>query len=59
MGAWTFVAPEIESVMESLGAKQTRLRYAGRPAAASPATGLFKRHVKEQNKLVNEALTLS
>jgi 2-oxoglutarate dehydrogenase E1 component len=59
MGAWTFVAPEIESVMEGLGSKQARLRYAGRPAAASPATGLFKRHVKEQNKLVNEALTLS
>jgi 2-oxoglutarate dehydrogenase E1 component len=45
--------------MESLGSKQARVRYIGRPAAASPATGLFKRHVKEQNKLVNEALTLS
>ncbi len=59
MGPWTHVMPEIESVMESLGSKQVRVRYAGRPAAASPATGLFKRHVKEQNKLVNEALTLS
>ncbi|GAB2178094.1 2-oxoglutarate dehydrogenase E1 component [Dongia sp. agr-C8] len=59
MGAWTHVMPEIESVMESLGSKQSRVRYVGRPAAASPATGLFKRHVKEQNKLVNEALTLS
>jgi 2-oxoglutarate dehydrogenase E1 component len=59
MGAWTHVMPEIESVMEGLGAKQARLRYAGRPAAASPATGLFKRHLKEQSKLVNEALTLS
>ena len=59
MGPWTHVMPEIESVMEGLGSKQARLRYAGRPAAASPATGLFKRHVKEQNKLVNEALTLS
>jgi 2-oxoglutarate dehydrogenase E1 component len=59
MGPWSFVAPEIETVMESLGSKQVRVRYAGRPAAASPATGLFKRHVKEQNKLVNEALTLS
>jgi 2-oxoglutarate dehydrogenase E1 component len=58
MGAWTFVMPEIELVLESLGAKPTRLRYVGRPAAASPATGLFKRHVKEQNKLVNEALTI-
>jgi 2-oxoglutarate dehydrogenase E1 component len=57
MGAWTFIMPEIEAVMESMGSKQARLKYAGRPAAASPATGLFKRHVKEQNKLVNEALT--
>jgi 2-oxoglutarate dehydrogenase E1 component len=59
MGAWFFVAPEIEAVMESIGSKQNRLRYVGRPAAASPATGLFKRHVKEQTKLVNEALTLA
>ncbi|HVO04550.1 MAG TPA: 2-oxoglutarate dehydrogenase E1 component [Candidatus Cybelea sp.] len=58
MGPWTFVAPEIEAVLEGLGSKQGRLRYIGRPAAASPATGLFKRHVKEQNKLVNEALTI-
>jgi 2-oxoglutarate dehydrogenase E1 component len=58
MGAWFFVAPEIEAVMEALGSKQSRVRYAGRPAAASPATGLFKRHVKEQNKLVSDALTI-
>jgi 2-oxoglutarate dehydrogenase E1 component len=58
MGAWTFVMPEIEAVMDSMGSKQARVGYAGRPAAASPATGLFKRHVKEQNKLVNEALTI-
>jgi len=58
MGAWFFVAPEIETVMEQLGSKQARVKYAGRPAAASPATGLFKRHVKEQNKLVSEALTI-
>ena len=44
--------------MESLGSKQARVRYVGRPSAASPATGLFKRHVKEQNKLVSEALTI-
>jgi 2-oxoglutarate dehydrogenase E1 component len=58
MGSWFFVAPEIETVMEQIGSKQSRVKYAGRPAAASPATGLFKRHVKEQNKLVNEALTI-
>jgi 2-oxoglutarate dehydrogenase E1 component len=58
MGSWYFVASEIEAVMEQIGSKQARLKYAGRPAAASPATGLFKRHIKEQNKLVSEALTI-
>ena len=58
MGGWSSVMPEIETVMEVLRFPQARLKYAGRPAAASPATGLFKRHVKEQAKLVNEALTV-
>ncbi|MES1152252.1 MAG: hypothetical protein ABUL54_10180 [Dongia sp.] len=48
----------METVLEQLGSSQARVKYAGRPAAASPATGLFKRHVKEQNKLVSEALTI-
>jgi len=58
MGAWTFVMPEIESVMESVGHRQARLIYAGRPASASPATGLLRRHLQEQAKLVDQALTL-
>ncbi len=57
MGAWTFVIPEVETVMSGLGLKQQRLRYVGRKAAASPATGLFRRHVKEQAALVNEVLS--
>jgi 2-oxoglutarate dehydrogenase E1 component len=58
MGGWSSVMPEIEPVMEVLGLKQARVKYVGRPAAASPATGLLRRHVKEQTKLVNEALTI-
>jgi 2-oxoglutarate dehydrogenase E1 component len=56
MGPWTTVLPEIESVMADMGLKQQRLRYAGRPAAASPATGLLRRHLKEQAALVEDAL---
>ena len=33
-----------------------RPRFVGRPEAASPATGLFRRHVEEQALLVNDAL---
>jgi len=58
MGPWTTVLPEIESVMADMGMKQQRLRYAGRPAAASPATGLLRRHLKEQAALVQDALVV-
>jgi 2-oxoglutarate dehydrogenase E1 component len=56
MGGWTFVRDFIEDAMQAANLKQSRLKYAGRPAAASPATGSFARHVKEQKQLVAEAL---
>ena len=58
MGPWSFVAPEIEAVLDSVAGRSKRLRYTGRPASASPATGLLRRHIKEQAALVNAALTL-
>ena len=58
MGAWFFVDRRLEAVLEEIGHKNTRVRYAGRPEAASPATGLLKRHNQEQADLVNEALTI-
>ena len=41
MGAWNFVDPYLEWVLGQAGGKTKRPRYAGRPAAASPATGPF------------------
>jgi 2-oxoglutarate dehydrogenase E1 component len=58
MGAWTFVDRRIEEVLIRLGAANTRPRFVGRPAAASPATGLAKTHAAEQAALVTKALTL-
>ena len=55
-GAWFFVEPLIEEVLGSVGCKVERARYAGRAAAASPATGLMKRHQAEQAALVADAL---
>lgn len=57
-GGWTFVEPYLEWVLERLGAKHTRARYAGRNAAASVATGLASRHKAEQEALVASALNL-
>ena len=57
MGAWTLVRDFIEAIMAEAGTKQ-RLAYAGRVAAASPATGSLSRHNKEQQGLVAVALGL-
>ena len=55
-GAWTFVDRRLEAVLKELGGKAQRPTYAGRDAAASPATGLAKVHVLQQTKLVHDAL---
>jgi len=57
MGAWTFVDRRIEALLLELDGAAKRPTYVGRDEAASPATGLAKRHAKEQEKLVQEALT--
>ena len=55
-GAWSFIEPEIEILLEKIGTKNSRPRYAGRAASASPATGLASRHKLEQQTLINDAL---
>ena len=47
MGAWNFVDPYLEWVLSQAGGKRKRPLYAGRPAAASPATGLLSKHVAQ------------
>ena len=58
MGSWHFVDRRIEAVLTDLKHKAKRPIYAGRRAAASPATGLLKRHQEEQAKLVDDALSV-
>ncbi|MDX2210943.1 MAG: 2-oxoglutarate dehydrogenase E1 component [Sphingopyxis sp.] len=58
-GSWSFVEPYIEEALTAAGKKGMRPRYAGRLAAASPATGLMSRHQTEQAALVADALGLS
>jgi 2-oxoglutarate dehydrogenase E1 component len=56
-GAWSFIAPHIESVMEELGRKGP-LRYTGRKASASPAAGQMSQHQAELQAFLDDALTL-
>lgn len=52
MGAWTFIAPLLES---TLGVKPL---YAGRDAAASPAVGALSVHRLEQADLIKQAFSI-
>jgi len=58
MGSWTFVRDYLEDAMSAAGMSQSRPAYAGRKAAASPATGSASRHAAEQAALVDAALDL-
>jgi 2-oxoglutarate dehydrogenase E1 component len=52
MGAWNFLADRLrDDVLSSQS-----VRYAGRPASASTATGSLKRHQMEQEELLKSAL---
>ncbi|MEZ5871345.1 MAG: 2-oxoglutarate dehydrogenase E1 component [Nitratireductor sp.] len=56
MGAWSFIEPYLEWVFAHIGAKHKRARYAGRAAAASPATGLMSKHMAQLEAFLEDAL---
>ncbi|HTV68022.1 MAG TPA: 2-oxoglutarate dehydrogenase E1 component [Rhizobiaceae bacterium] len=56
MGAWSFIDPYLEWVLAHIDAKHQRVRYTGRPAAASPATGLMSKHLAQLQQLLDDAL---
>ncbi len=55
MGAWRFIGPRIGNVLDELGRGDLRIKYAGRPEAASPATGYLRIHQREQKELIEAA----
>jgi 2-oxoglutarate dehydrogenase complex dehydrogenase (E1) component-like enzyme len=54
MGAWTFVEPRLRAIVG-----ERALRYVGRPASASPATGSSESHKLEQKMIVDDAFETS
>ena len=57
MGAWAYLDRRLEELLGNVDIKVERPNYVGRSGAASPATGSFGKHTKEQQALVEEALT--
>jgi 2-oxoglutarate dehydrogenase E1 component len=52
MGAWSYIEPYLRQKLEA------DVRYVGRPAAASPATGSGKHHAVEQGRILAEVLEI-
>jgi multifunctional 2-oxoglutarate metabolism enzyme len=52
MGGWTFIHERLEGLLRSC----ERPRFVGRSASASPATGSYSIHQKEQAEIINQAL---
>jgi len=55
MGGWTFMQERLENLLPAC----QRPRYVGRSASASPATGSYSIHQKEQTQLIADALSVS
>src|SRR5262245_17161212 len=56
MGAWSYIVPNLEWVLQHTPIANTRPRYVGRPPSAATATGLLSKHNQEQRTLVEQAL---
>src|SRR4249920_1411104 len=56
MGAWHFIEPYLEWVLNQIHAPNRRPRYAGRAASAATATGLMSKHLAQLKALLDEAL---
>ncbi|TCK01984.1 2-oxoglutarate dehydrogenase E1 component [Volucribacter psittacicida] len=54
-GAWYCSKHNFEASIP----EQATLRYAGRPASASPAVGYMSLHIKQQQQLIEDALIVS
>src|SRR5713226_1907215 len=56
MGAWHFIEPYLEWVLNQINAPNKRPHYAGRAASAATATGLMSKHLAQLKALLDEAL---
>ena len=54
MGAWSSVRDYIQWTLNYIGANNKEISYIGRNEAASTATGYAKRHIAQQNKIMEE-----
>ena len=56
MGAWNTARHYIDRTLEIIRVKGENVRYVGRNAAASPATGNLNKHLAEQKEILEKVI---
>ena len=56
MGAWNTSRYYIDRTLEIIQAKGEKVKFIGRNAAASPATGNLNKHLAEQKKILEKVI---
>ena len=56
MGPWGFIRSRVQNVLNNIKSKQSSIPFVGRRAAASPATGVFDRHLANQKNILRLAI---
>ena len=56
MGAWFSVRDYIQWTLDYISANNREISYIGRDTAASPATGYAKRHIVQQEEIIEKVL---
>ena len=57
MGAWNTARLYIDRTLDIIQVKGEKLRYVGRNAAASPATGNLNKHLAEQKEILEKVIS--
>ena len=57
MGAWNTAKYYIDRTLEIIQVKGEKVRYVGRNAAASPATGNLNKHLAEQKEILEKVVS--
>ena len=59
MGAWNTVRNYIDRTLEMIEFKKTRVKYVGRNASSTTATGNYNKHLAEQKKILEKVVRKS
>jgi 2-oxoglutarate dehydrogenase E1 component len=59
MGAWNTVRNYIDRILEIINYKNNRVKYIGRDASSTTATGNYNKHLAEQKKILEKVVRKS